>query len=135
MPGLLPCDLLSPRMASDGRVWFWVVEEEGVGGKVEKVVVAGVGVGRPSSDIRAEDGGEGEAAGSDWTRLRASSLCASGARSRWAGAGEGGRGMLFPLVPLMLGEGGITVTLGPESEYSLSSARAAISICGGRVPF
>lgn len=98
-----------------------------------KVVVEGVGVAKPSSDSEGELGilpsDDGfEAAGSDWIRFRALSAPPgplSGASSRGGCAGDGGfdTEMLFPLT--LLGDGGTTVTFGPESR--LSKLGAALS--------
>lgn len=128
-PELEPGRALS-RMLSDEREEERDLEE-GAAGMSTNVVVAGVGVGRPSSERWGEVGSGGMAfalafgvgavtalAGSDWMRLRALSALSAGASSRDARAGDdcgSGSGMLDPLI---LGEGGTTVTFGPESELS-----------------
>ncbi len=132
LPRTLPCldcDLPLPlRTFSEEREWGR--EMEGAGGMLTNVVLAGVGVGSPSSDMRAEVGvcdavGVGDTAGSDFTRLRASSKLSSVASWRDGGcAGEGWRGKLLLLT---LGEGGMTVTLGPD----LSLAESSSSVCRG----
>lgn len=112
-----------------------------MGGILTNVVLAGVGVGSPSSDIRPAEVGVcdavgvvGETAGSDWTRLRASSNPSSDVSWRDDGsAGEGGRGTLLLLT---LGDGGMTVTLGLESESSSSAGRGSGGTgCNAPLPF
>ena len=123
----LPCDCARSRTLSEEREALRELEE-GAGGMLTNVVVAGVGVGRPSSAGWWEVGsGMGldigaVAAGSDWMRLRAPSELLSGESwldSEGARDGKGsGRGMLDPLT---LGEGGMTVTFKPlRPESSLS---------------